>query len=73
MFWAKNKPVCDATTDFGVSPPVIVWIRCNRSVSEGPVAGFGGAGTSGVAVGLGAGEFPGVGVDSTAGEATPEP
>jgi hypothetical protein len=49
----------------------MVWIRCNRSVSEGPVAGFGGAGTSGVTVGLGegAGEVPGVGVDSTEGEA----
>jgi len=54
MFWAVTRPVCVATTDLGVSRPLITCLSLSRSVDDaGPVqVGVG----LGVAVGDGEGD-----------------
>ena len=49
MFWAKTRPCSEATTDFGVSPPVSRRTRTSAVSAEGPGSPCGSA-----ALGVGA-------------------
>jgi hypothetical protein len=64
MFWAKTRPVCVATTDFGEMEPRMTARRRRRSVSEagatGVGEGVGGGLTVGAGLGLGEGSADGL-------------